>query len=106
MSESVIAKVIETAASAALKAGAPRADIFDEFGVIRPEYDDRTQSEMSPADMFFLTISLFLVGGCVTIVGGYYLNLAFRGSSAKATAKTAKNKKAASAADAKGSKTK
>ncbi|KAJ2536309.1 hypothetical protein EV175_006816 [Coemansia sp. RSA 1933] len=96
MSESVIAKVVETAASAAAKAGAAYVDIFNEFGVIRPEYDDRTQSEMSPADMFFLTISLFLVGGCVSIVGGYYLNLAFRGSSAKAKVKAAASSSAKS----------
>ncbi|KAJ1801043.1 hypothetical protein LPJ59_000618 [Coemansia sp. RSA 2399] len=99
MSESVIAKVLETAASAAVKAA--HVDIFNEYGVIRPEYDDRTQSEMSPADMFFLTISLFLVGGCVSIVGGYYLNLAFRGSGAKAAVKAAGDKRPAAAANAK-----
>ncbi|KAJ1995805.1 hypothetical protein GGI25_000319 [Coemansia spiralis] len=102
MSETIIAKVVETAASVVARAKGGHRDIFDEFGVIRPEYDDRTESEMSPADMFFLTISLFLVGGCVTIVGGYYLNRALRGKSDKETVKAAANKrKAAEAKSAK-----
>ncbi|KAJ1736262.1 hypothetical protein LPJ61_000046 [Coemansia biformis] len=88
MSESVI-KVVETVSSAMASAAVRRVDIFDHFGVIRPEYDDRAESEMSPADMFFLTMSLFLVGGCVSIVGGYYLNRALRGKSAKAVVKAA-----------------
>ncbi|KAJ2814543.1 hypothetical protein FBU31_007253 [Coemansia sp. 'formosensis'] len=40
-------------------------------------------------------MSLFLVGGCVSIVGGYYLNRALRGSSAKAAVKAAEDKRAA-----------
>ncbi|KAJ2782672.1 hypothetical protein H4R18_002150 [Coemansia javaensis] len=96
MSET-IARVAETVSSAMASAASGYVDIFDKFGVIRPEYDDRAESEMSPADMFFLTMSLFLVGGCVSIVGGYYLNRALRGSSAKVIAKEAARKKAQSA---------
>ncbi|KAJ2084431.1 hypothetical protein H4R24_000061 [Coemansia sp. RSA 988] len=95
MSKSVAAKVIETVSSAMVSAGSDKVDIFDHFGVIKPGFDDRAESEMSPADMFFLTISLFLVGGCVSIVGGYYLNRALRSSSTKATVKAAEEKKAA-----------
>ncbi|KAJ2797792.1 hypothetical protein H4R20_005058 [Coemansia guatemalensis] len=95
MSESVAAKVAETVSSAMASVGSGSVDIFDHFGVIKPDFDDRTESEMSPADMFFLTMSLFLVGGCVSIVGGYYLNRALRSSSSKATVKAAAEKKAA-----------
>ncbi|KAJ1964997.1 hypothetical protein GGI12_001057 [Dipsacomyces acuminosporus] len=83
MSESIVKKVVETASQIIVNGTPAIADIFDEFGVIRPEFDDRTESEMSPADMFFLTMSLFLVGGCVSIVGGYYLNRALRGKNEK-----------------------
>ncbi|KAJ2773958.1 hypothetical protein IWQ57_001049 [Coemansia nantahalensis] len=100
MSESVAKVVVETVASAMASVMVRPVDIFDHFGVIRPEYDDRAESEMSPADMFFLTMSLFLVGGCVSIVGGYYLNRALRGSSAKATVKAAAASKSAKAAKA------
>ncbi|KAJ2720540.1 hypothetical protein GGI07_004544 [Coemansia sp. Benny D115] len=96
-----VAKVVATAASV-MASGTPAiVDIFDNFGVIRPEFDDRTESEMSPADMFFLTMSLFLVGGCVSIVGGYYLNRALRSKSATETVKAAEKKKAANAAESK-----
>ncbi|KAJ1819629.1 hypothetical protein GGH91_006333 [Coemansia sp. RSA 2671] len=91
MADSIVANIAKTVASAA----PGYIDIFDHFGVIRPEFDDRANSEMSPADMFFLTMSLFLVGGCVSIVGGYYLNRALRGSNAKATVKAAEDKRAA-----------
>lgn len=73
------AKVAQTVGSVIAKATPQFVDIFDQFGVIKPEHDDRVESEMSPADMFFLTMSLFLVGGCVSIVGGYYLARSFRG---------------------------
>ncbi|KAJ2747016.1 hypothetical protein GGI20_000912 [Coemansia sp. BCRC 34301] len=91
MADAIISNVASVVASA--KRG--YVDIFDHFGVIRPEFDDRANSEMSPADMFFLTMSLFLVGGCVSIVGGYYLNRALRGSNAKATVKAAEDRRAA-----------
>ncbi|KAJ2001322.1 hypothetical protein GGI04_002499 [Coemansia thaxteri] len=99
MADAGASNVAKTVASAVASA-APKmvVDIFDHFGVIRPEFDDRAESEMSPADMFFLTMSLFLVGGCVSIVGGYYLNRALRGTSAKATVKAAEDKRAAATA--------
>ncbi|KAJ1855961.1 hypothetical protein LPJ73_002254 [Coemansia sp. RSA 2703] len=95
-----IAKATSVAAAAASSVMATPGfvDIFDHFGVIRPEHDDRANSEMSPADMFFLTMSLFLVGGCVSIVGGYYLNRALRSKSASDTVKAAENKKNKAAA--------
>ncbi|KAJ2329361.1 hypothetical protein GGI00_003960 [Coemansia sp. RSA 2681] len=95
MAEAIVTKVAKTMASVVVSATPGYVDIFDHFGVIRPEFDDRANSEMSPADMFFLTMSLFLVGGCVSIVGGYYLNRALRGSNAKATVKAAEDKRAA-----------
>ncbi|KAJ1866321.1 hypothetical protein LPJ78_001892 [Coemansia sp. RSA 989] len=94
MSESVAAKIIETASSVMATVAPGYVDIFDQYGVIRPEFDDRTESEMSPADMFFLTMSLFLVGGCVSIVGGYYLNRALRSNKDKASIKAAEKKAA------------
>ncbi|KAJ1719093.1 hypothetical protein LPJ53_006074, partial [Coemansia erecta] len=95
-----IAEVTSAVAAAASSVMATPGfvDIFDHFGIIRPEHDDRANSEMSPADMFFLTMSLFLVGGCVSIVGGYYLNRALRGKNAADTIKAAENKKNKAAA--------
>ncbi|KAJ1801813.1 hypothetical protein LPJ75_006390, partial [Coemansia sp. RSA 2598] len=78
-------KITAAAASVVASATPGFVDIFNEFGVIKPEHDDRAESEMSPADMFFLTMSLFLVGGCVSIVGGYYLNRALRSKKDTAT---------------------
>ncbi|KAJ1847043.1 hypothetical protein H4S02_010387 [Coemansia sp. RSA 2611] len=95
MSESVAAKIVETASSMMATVIPGYVDIFDEFGVIKPGFDDRAESEMSPADMFFLTMSLFLVGGCVSIVGGYYLNRALRSKKDTASVKAAASKKAA-----------
>ncbi|KAJ2344150.1 hypothetical protein GGF43_005518 [Coemansia sp. RSA 2618] len=95
MSESLAAKVVETASSVMATVVPARADIFDNFGVIKPEFDDRANSEMSPADMFFLTMSLFLVGGCVSIVGGYYLNRALRSKKDTESVKAAADKKKA-----------
>ncbi|KAJ1641561.1 hypothetical protein LPJ64_006466 [Coemansia asiatica] len=91
----IVTKITATAASVVASATPGFIDIFDNFGIIRPEHDDRTESEMSPADMFFLTMSLFLVGGCVSIVGGYYLNRALRSKKDTATVKAAEQKKAA-----------
>ncbi|KAJ2852670.1 hypothetical protein IWW36_000027 [Coemansia brasiliensis] len=94
MSESVAAKIAETASSVMATVVPGYVDIFDQYGVIKPEFDDRTESEMSPADMFFLTMSLFLVGGCVSIVGGYYLNRALRSNKDKSSIKAAEKKAA------------
>ncbi|PIA19137.1 hypothetical protein COEREDRAFT_90492 [Coemansia reversa NRRL 1564] len=94
MSESV-AKVLESVSSAMVNAGSGQVDIFDHFGVIKPGFDDRAESEMSPADMAFLTMSVFLVGGCISIVGGYYLNRALRSSDTKGTVKASADKKTA-----------
>ncbi|KAJ2163153.1 hypothetical protein GGF46_000082 [Coemansia sp. RSA 552] len=99
MSETIVAKIVETASS--IMANAKPADIFDHVGVIRPEYDDRVESEMSPADMIFLTMSLFLVGGCVSIVGGYYLNRALRNKGDTETIKAADKKQRTKAKAAK-----
>ncbi|KAI7834982.1 hypothetical protein BX661DRAFT_195540 [Kickxella alabastrina] len=93
MSDS-ISQVTETVASVMASATAGFVDIFDNLGIIKTEFDDRANSEMSPADMFFLTMSLFLVGGCVSIVGGYYLNRALRSKSAAETVKAAEKKAA------------
>ncbi|KAJ2304494.1 hypothetical protein IWW55_002096 [Coemansia sp. RSA 2706] len=92
MSGSHAAQVVESVASTMAEKIPGYVDIFDQFGVIRPEHDDRTASEMTPADMFYLTMLIALVGGSAVIIGGYYISRTLCGKKLQAAGKTASAK--------------